>query len=440
MRFVTEKFEFIPNQESEKILLDNCDYRIFLYNECIRYIINNKRDGQLIYSKYEMLKYIRDKFEKTNENRPEYLKDYDYYFRGISAIVARDVDIMCQLVIEHRKQGLSADVKFLNYLDYCKSFSFENKVDRNATKNKFGNYTGNRLVLTNNPYIIGLKINKEYSKKKYVLGIHLKENIFYRMKKDMWDLDTIHEIRIKYHNGKWYIHFVVEYKDRIKIIKDHRKLICGIDLGETNPVMIYDHNGPVEIPKELNYPKEKINQLQHRISRLQSIMDNKIKGSNNYNKVKKKYYKSWDKLTNIKKEWHFNLALWIAKSYRNVVVDEFNNHIIKKVETDYTGKKRRNCNRSMFNKGMSHFMKILRHECDKYHCNYYMPNNDTTNKCSNCGNVNNIKLVIDGNKRDDIFVCENCGYTIDRDVNASKNCYQYFFTNDIIKFEYDGQH
>lgn len=439
MRYITEKFEFIPDEHSQDMLLKNCEYAHFLHNKCVERILETKQDGKIIFSRSNLKKYIQETYEFSSNNRPPYLYDYEYYFTGISAGVVKNIGTICSLIKFNRKHGKSSDINFKAFDYNHQSFSFENKVDRSAPKNKNGLYRGNKVILTENPYIIALKINRYYSKQKYYLGLTLRENIFDRMCKDAWGLNDIREIRITFHNDKWFIHFVVEFHERFKIVKDNRKDFCGIDLGETNPVVIYDDTGIVSIPDDLKYPRDSIIKKYKRLSALQSVLDHKEQGSNNYKKVLAKIHKCWDAIVNIKHDWHNKLAIWIVSSYRNIVVDEFKNHINHKNE-NYIQSKRKRCNFSMFNKGMSHFIKTLRHMSDKYNCNYYTPVLETTDRCSRCGNINNIKLVINEEKRDDIFKCELCSYAVDRDNNAACNCYKDFLENrELQLLDYESQ-
>jgi IS605 OrfB family transposase len=136
-------------------------------------------------------------------------------------------------------------------------------------------------------------------------------------------------------------------------------------------------------------------------------------------------------LYNTKRDWHFKLARWIVTRYRNIVVDEFSDHIIKKDEK-YTTKLRKTFNHSMYNKSMFSFMQILRHMAMKYGTNYYLPDFDTTNTCAICGNLNINKLKLDETGRDDIFICEKCYNKQDRDKNAAMNCYNAYFTKALI--------
>lgn len=432
MKYITEKIEITVSKESELFLIKNSLYRDFLYNECVSYVKDKQQNddyGRIgNFKKNDLLLEIRDRYERKTSKRPDFIEKYDYYFRGISAVVVMDIYRTIKRIISDRKKGLSSDINYHKNSNKF-SFSFENKVDRNAGFDKFGNHTGNRIVLTNNPFIIGVKINKTYN---YPLGIELREPIFKLMRKHNWKLDDIHYIRFVYSNDKWFINLVIDKTNDIRIIKN-RMRVCGIDLGETNPVVMYD-GMKVNIPNHLKYPKDAISKVNRHIENCKRVMDRKyskdradsgLEQSKNYYKVLRKFHKYHERRKNILKDWHFKLAHWIVTHYKNIVVDEFKGHIVR-INSGYLTRLRKSCNYSMLNKSMYNFKERLIHMCYKYGTNYFRvikeSGIETTNTCSLCGNINEIKLNI--NQR--VFKCEKCGFVMDRDDNASINCYNLY--------------
>ena len=444
--YKTIKIEFIPDKETETFLKDNCSYRHFLYNKCVemvKHIQENDPNGHIgTMSKYELITLIREGYEKSYSatEKPGYLKDYDYYFRGISECVLDDIYTTIERIITERVSGNSSDIRFMKYNPNKLSFRFKNKIDKRRPKRPDGLYGNNSIILTDNPYIIGIKINNTYD---YPLGIHLRESI----DKFNLNLNNVREIAFKFHNEKWHLCLIMDCTDEtnkytkcVDVIY-RRKEVAGIDLGETNPVVLYDGKRVVSIPKHLQYPKDRVAKVEVRVKRLQRVLDQKYNPdvdrfhqSKNYYKVLKKFHKAWEHLYNIKKDWHFKLSHWIVTHYKNIVVDDFRDHIIR-INHEMTNKIRQNMNRGMQNKSIHNFTQRLIHMCAKYGTNYFKPiTEETTNTYSKCGNVNEIKLTYDEKyKREDIFKCECCGYTIDRDINASINCYNDFnFIKEIL--------
>lgn len=439
--YITRMIEFIPDHDAEIMLKKNCSYRHWLYNKCVEIILgcqSNHPNGYIGVNGYELLKFIRDEFESNNLNnkRPDFLEDYDYYFRGISECVVDDIQKICNRIKTERFNNKSSNINFLKFNKNKMSFRFKNKIHTERRPKSNGLYHGNSIVLTENPYIIGLKINSDYG---FPLGLHLRESF----SKLNINLNKVKEIAIKYHNEKWYLYLLIDYTSEYSKIRIEykRKKIAGVDLGETNPVTIYDGK-VVIVPKHLQYPKNKISRIDARLKRLQRVISRKydkniadlgLDQSNNYYKVLKKYHKAKERKHNIVKDWHYKLAYWIVTQYKNIVVDTFNDYI-RRIISRYPTRKRKDINHSMLNKGMSYFSSILKHMCRKYGTNYYLPYEslETTNTCNICGHINRIKLRIDENHNERFFACEHCMYIADRDENASINCYNAFYDKMII--------
>ena len=405
----TIKLEFVPDQYVENVLRKNCDYRHFLYNKCVEIVKSMEETHPKHYigdfSKYDLLGYIRDIYESNiiysyrDELRPDWMEDYDYYFRGISECVVDDIETICKRIVHERSNGVSSKINFVKYNPNKLSFRIYNKIGITSQ----GNLTGNSIVFYKDKYTIGIKINKTYGSP---FKMNLKESL------DNFEIDpfAVKEIGFNFYNDKWYLNLFMEYKPVTiideKIGCDIRNDVAGIDLGEVNPVVIFNGKKIKKIPKHLQYPNDRIKRAEKRIKRLQACMSRKrnpdmdrFHQSKNYYKVLKKYHKAWEHLVNIKKDWHFKLAHWIVTHYKNVVVDEFHDYIIEKSK-NMVSDKRRACNLSMQNKAISIFMNRLIHMCHKYGTNYYKvkSNNsdtkppfigfETTNTCNQCENIN----------------------------------------------------
>lgn len=91
--------------------------------------------------------------------------------------------------------------------------------------------------------------------------------------------------------------------------------ILGLDWGVKN--FRTDNNG-----KTYNYPKSVIREFQ-RIKKLQSIGDNKIKNSNNYNKVQLKLDKAFERIANLKSNFIEQLTTELCKQY-HVIIEDIN--------------------------------------------------------------------------------------------------------------------
>ena len=176
---------------------------------------------------------------------------------------------------------------------------------------------------------------------------------------------------------------------------------------------------------------KKIHYLERKAKRLQHIMDKKYRinrarvergelntpYTNNYEKVRNKFRIIWHKITNIKRHWIYTTCKHIVTKYQKICVDTFkqpdNSQIqFNKLKRKFNYNNRFHC--------MYTFNETLKYMAIKYGCEYIEAPNNTTRTCSYCGHKNpHIPL----SKR--FLVCEECGTSIDRDINAAKNCYYF---------------
>lgn len=422
--------------DSSNELKKNAEYRHWLYNKGVEFVKDKQcidSNNHILVNSNDILKYLR-KFEigDSVSKRPGYLEPYDYYFRGISENVAKDISRTCKRVVTERSKGNSSDIRFMKYDPNNLSFSFKANKDK-IKKDSIGIYTSNRLFLTENPFIIGLKINNVYSKRNEYFGLKLKENIHELFTKYNVTPNSIEDIRIVFHNDIWHLNLVCDFTEQYKNSRKNsksifdKKEVAGIDLGIKNPVVIYDNDGFVNIPENLKFPKEKVELYSRRISKIQSVLDQKIKYSNNYFKVLAKLHKYYQRKHDVVKDWHYKLSYWIVTNYDNIVVDEFHDYIIEKSNKKYSERVRKDINGNMYDKSLGIFTIILKHMAHKYGCKYYEAKPLTTKTCNNCGYVNkDFELFNDDYTRNDYIKCFNCGHKIDVDDNAAINCYIQF--------------
>lgn len=235
--------------------------------------------------------------------------------------------------------------------------------------------------------------SKSYLKNGYV--IKTSENISHLKDK----VKT--QITISFDGINYYASFM--YKEKINhIYNNHKYNIVGIDLGFKTFAVQSDN-------KFINMRKNKIIKLENKIKKLQSIMDRKKYNSNNYKKVKAKLNKCYNKIHYIKFDFLHKYSTWLCKNYKIIKIEDLNLEEMKK------NKVIAKCiNRS----GINYFLGMLDYKSKIY-------NNDiiiidrwyaSSKICHNCGTKNkNLKLS------DRIYICNNCGYVINRDLNAALN-------------------
>lgn len=201
----------------------------------------------------------------------------------------------------------------------------------------------------------------------------------------------------------------------------HRRIHnAGIDLGIRNPISIYDDNSTMDIHTIVKMPKsveDELIRLEKRISRLQDILQTKTEGSNNYYKVLKKIRITGKRMHDIRMNWRKQTSCKIAKRYDNICVDTFETPDNKDFQD---GNIKHQINKSNRRYGMYLFSESLKHACIMYDTSYIESPDNSTRTCCVCKHINKpIPLT------QTMLICEKCGNTINRDHNASKNCYDY---------------
>ena len=244
-------------------------------------------------------------------------------------------------------------------------------------------------------------------------------------------MDDIKEISFIHDLGKFYIQLSIKVRYHInnKEVKNRTIYKLGIDTGIHHPFMIYNGKDYFSLRMD-DKISNKIHYLERRAKRLQNIMSKKYKYnkdhglnpySNNYNKVRYKFRRVWKKITNIKRHWSYNICKKLVIMCKNIIVDRFEQPVgWSKEMKDLPNTVKRTINYTNRFHNMYNTNEILIHMANKYGCNYYTAPKGTTCTCSNC-NHNNPHLPLTQR----IFKCEKCGYTVDRDMNASKNCYDF---------------
>lgn len=186
--------------------------------------------------------------------------------------------------------------------------------------------------------------------------------------------------------------------------------MVGVDLGVKNLATlsdgtIYDNN------KYLSKYEKRLKRYQRMMSRKQGFRKGEAK-SNRYKKAQHRLRKLHNKITNCRKDNIEKITTDICKTYKNISIENLK---IKNMAKNYRLAK------SVNDSSMRMFRECLERKAQKYEnaiyiIDTYYPSSKT---CSNCGQV---KTKLNLNER--TYICEQCGYEIDRDLNAAINLKQ----------------
>ena len=230
-----------------------------------------------------------------------------------------------------------------------------------------------------------------------------KPQVFERLFEGRFDDFKAKEHNIIRRNGRYYISICFEYKIIKKPSSNNQ---IGLDWGLKN--YFIDNYG-----NTYNLPKSVVRQ-QVRISQLQRILANKVKGSKNFVRVKEKLNNAYLRQHNIKKDWIEKFTYELCSNYNLIVIED-----LDLIEMRNKGfRKRRyyiNIN-SFYNFRSCLEQKTNRFETNLIFVDKYFPSSQI---CSKCGHSDGKKPLSQRTVN-----CSKCGNDIDRDVNAAINILQ----------------
>lgn len=199
-------------------------------------------------------------------------------------------------------------------------------------------------------------------------------------------------------SGKWFVSLVVLDENDYTLSKCNK--VLGVDLGiETFATL--SSGEKVRMP-DLKPHYNKLKKLQRKQSR-------KSKGSCNSNKARIQSARQYEKITNIRTDFHHKLSTRIIHENQVVVMEDLN---VKGMVRN------RKLARAISSQGWSSFLSMLKYKSKMYgrelmQVGRFFPSSKT---CSSCGVVQS-KLPLHIRK----WECPDCGCIHDRDVNAAKN-------------------
>ena len=226
--------------------------------------------------------------------------------------------------------------------------------------------------------------------------------------------------RISYDNKYWYISVGIEQEETQEELTD---ISLGIDLGIKELAICSDGTVFKNINKTYTVRKieKRLKRLQRKVSRKYEM--NKIKKggenrcqfikTNNIIKLEKQIQQTHRKLANIRKNYLHQTTTSIVKTkpYR-VVIEDLN---VKGMM------KNKHLSDAIRKQGFYEFKRQLEYKC-KFRgiklviADRFYPSSKT---CSQCGEIKkDLKL------KDRVYKC-SCGFTLDRDLNASINLSKY---------------
>ena len=233
---------------------------------------------------------------------------------------------------------------------------------------------------------------------------------------------NIKEIRVKHINNKWLcdicIDEIINYEDRLN--QDNK--VLGIDLGLKRLGTGIDNNGNEIVIT--NKSKKISKYYQKQISKLNSKISNKEKGSRKHKKLcktKKKLYNK--KNRQVKQALHTQSKQLLGMNYHTIVIGKLT---VKKLMEDKQNKFKK-VSKSFHQSNINMFIDMLKYKSYKYQTNLVeIEERHTTQTNSLTGKLFKNKIELG-----DRTVKLKEGVEIDRDLNAAINILNRYFNNHL---------
>jgi putative transposase len=339
----------------------------FIQNKCLRYWMDNKKVG-----KYDLNKYcavLAGEFKVANELNS--MARQSAAERAWSAI-ARFYD-NCKKKIKGKKG-------YPNFKRNCRSVEYKTSGWVLSTNRKAVTFTDKKGIGT-------LKLKGTYDLNHY-------------------DIKQIKRVRLVRRADGYYAQFAIDAVSTVETQPTGQAV--GLDLGLK--YFIADNTGNVEeSPKFYRQAERQLNRANRKKSKKYSAAKKKAKQkqSNNYHKARNRYQRKHLRVSRQRKEYCKRLAYSVVQSNDLIAYEDLN---VKGLVRN------RHLAKSISDAGWSTFRNWIEYFGRKYgKATVAVPAHYTSQNCSNC----NYKVKKSLSVR--THVCPKCGYTEDRDVNASIN-------------------
>lgn len=213
---------------------------------------------------------------------------------------------------------------------------------------------------------------------------------------------------VSYKAGNWYVSIQCEIPSEVRT---QSTTVVGVDVGISNWAVASD--GTVcKSPEQLKH-------WERELRRKQRLLARKSKGSRRRAKARFQVAKVYNKINNIKLDTIHKFTATITKNHGVVVVEDLNVEDMKSSDEKYV---RKGVQSSM----MAEVIRQLTYKCNRtITVDRYFPSSKT---CSNCGSIKD-DLTLSNRT----YHCHSCGFTGDRDMNASVS-----LRNEGLKIIYAG--
>jgi putative transposase len=216
--------------------------------------------------------------------------------------------------------------------------------------------------------------------------------------------------------GDWVVCIMVEHEPEYpdpRAVEDVKpENTVGIDLGITK--LIHDSDGRTFAPLDEEQDRERIEKRHRDLSRKQHE-------SENWNEARQDLARAYERLNNRRKDYREKLASWYTRQYDAVFLEDL----------DVGSMMRQGGNsRNIASMSWYKLRKAFERHGKKNGCHIVeVPPEGTTKRCAKCGVESEKPLWVREHS------CPSCGYTADRDENASIEVQRLGLSDLGVEFE-----
>ncbi|NEP01047.1 MAG: transposase [Symploca sp. SIO2E9] len=219
----------------------------------------------------------------------------------------------------------------------------------------------------------------------------------FRQSRDIPEGGEVKQARVVRKASGWYVMLTIQWKVDIPQVLPHGEPL-GIDMGILS--FVATSTGKLfPNPRPFKSLERKLKLLQKRVSR-------KRRGSRNQKKAQYKVSKLYERIGNIRKNYHWELAHNLCEQAGMIFAEDLNLKGLAK------GMLSKHC----LDAGWGQFLQVLSQCCLKRGVFFQKVDAKKTSQiCPNCLTETGKKTLAER-----VHSCSNCGYTTDRDVAAAQ--------------------
>ena len=368
------KFVLKPNSKQKEILESFFGLSRAIYNISLHNIKNSK------FGEYEI---------KNGKNRgnivPKIPTEFDLYYSFPK--LKEEYEFLSLLPADYA-QGAMKNLS-RGFSNFYRTFNYPKFKAKKSTTQSFNCYAGSKVKIDGDYIVLINPRGSSYTKAD--LKIRFKRH------KIKYEFDKLTGFTISRENNKYYISFSFYTEIKPKEVNSS----VGIDLGIKNFAICSD--GTV-------YPNMKFFEKSLRKLKIhQRKLSKKQKGSNNRDKARLKVSKLHKKVKNQRNDYQHKVSRELSDKFKVICLETLK--VKSMVKNKRLSKAISDVSWSSFIEKLSY--KVAENQGYLVKIDSYYPSSKT---CSNCGCVKeSLKLS------ERTYKCNECGFEIDRDLNASIN-------------------